>query len=199
MNTSQLENFVASDVRTSEKFRGVLTADALPRQPCSGQTDAAYIVNTDPFGKPGEHWVAFYVDPRLHRVEFFDSFAASSPSVYNTAWTKWARTKALCGTARPVCLLQSRRVIQSANSATCGLYCLYYLVRRSRGTTLEQIVNELSASGARTLNDRQILAWWRRQNRRDPAASTFFNSTGQGCCKYGDCQKRHPELCRRSH
>ena len=41
-------------------FRGVFPADKLPSVPKGRRFTDAYIVNTDPAGEPGEHWLAIW-------------------------------------------------------------------------------------------------------------------------------------------
>ena len=53
-------------------FRGVFPADKLPSVPKGRRFTDAYIVNTDPAGEPGEHWLAIWT--RLGVCEVFDSY-----------------------------------------------------------------------------------------------------------------------------
>ena len=52
-------------------FRGVFPADKLPSVPKGRRFTDAYLVNTDPAGEPGEHWLA--ICTRLGVSEVFDS------------------------------------------------------------------------------------------------------------------------------
>ena len=58
MNTIQIVHALEQDPITSNKFCGVFPCDKLPetidKYPCG------FVANTDPSGKPGTHWVAFY-------------------------------------------------------------------------------------------------------------------------------------------
>ena len=52
-------------------FRGVVPSDRLPRHP-SRTTRAAYIVNIDPAGEPGRHWLGLWTEDDI--CEVFDSY-----------------------------------------------------------------------------------------------------------------------------
>ena len=71
MNTLQITTGLELDKITNKKFCGVFSSDELPEViksfPCG------FVVNTDPSGEPGTHWVAFYF-PTDREAEFFDSF-----------------------------------------------------------------------------------------------------------------------------
>jgi hypothetical protein len=66
MNTREIERFNRDHVCLAS-FQGVFSRDTLPSKP------RLLICNTDPSDKPGQHWIAIYVDKNL-RGEFFDSF-----------------------------------------------------------------------------------------------------------------------------
>lgn len=94
----------------------------------------ALVVNTDPSPDgPGEHWVALYIDKES--AEYFDSFGDIPRRVafyrlLNHVGLKWKRNE---------------RCLQDLWSSTCGHYCLYYLLLRSRGVPLQKIVQSFGA------------------------------------------------------
>ena len=55
MNTEQIERLIRRHIRD---FDGVFSIDRLPSNPC------LLVYNTDPSHRPGEHWVAMYVDEK---------------------------------------------------------------------------------------------------------------------------------------
>ena len=89
----------------------------------------AMIVNTEPNPNgPGEHWVAIYADDM--KTEFFDSFGNNPTRVgfyrlFNHLDQPWER---------------NTQGLQDLFSAVCGHYCLYYLLLRSRGQRMKDIV-----------------------------------------------------------
>jgi hypothetical protein len=65
MNTKDIDRFVRGACRGV--FQGVYSIDTLP------ETPLLLVCNTAPSYKPGQHWVALYVNSR-RRGEYFDSF-----------------------------------------------------------------------------------------------------------------------------
>lgn len=73
-------NYLAQDDRELKAyFRGVFPADQLP--PVSKKRVNAYIVNTDPAGEPGEHWLGIWTN--RHTCEVFDSYGLPLSSYNN--------------------------------------------------------------------------------------------------------------------
>ena len=134
MNTHQLICALNCDIDLKRMERGVLAADQLPKIPLS-RFPSAYIVNTDPSHMQGKHWVAFYFDEKKEG-EFFDSYG-NSPHSYNRTFLNF--------------LLQNSdqyqyndRKLQNEYSNVCGQYCVYYLMYKSKGFSMNEIVNSLS-------------------------------------------------------
>ena len=69
MDVDQLKAFLTE--RCPDLDFAVTSADRLPSR-TDFQRPAGLIVNTDPFTRPGEHWVCFYF-PQTGPAEFFDS------------------------------------------------------------------------------------------------------------------------------
>ena len=79
-----------------------------------------FIVNNEPSWLPGEHWIAVYND------ELFDSYGFP-PSFYNISNIhNYNKTQ-----------------IQSYYSNKCWAYCIYYLLKRVDGMTLNNICKSL--------------------------------------------------------
>jgi len=103
----------------------------------------ALIVNTDQnIDGAGEHWVAIYADEKS--VEYFDSYGQPPMRVgfyrlLNHLGKKWER---------------NTRCLQHFLSSTCGHYCLYYLVLRSRGHKMRDLL--LTFTDNTTENDRFV-------------------------------------------
>ena len=70
--TRMLNALTREDPELKRAFRGVFPADKLPNVPNWRVLSDAYIVNTDPAGKPGEHWLAIWTRNRVCKV--FDSY-----------------------------------------------------------------------------------------------------------------------------
>ena len=119
MNTTQLQWCIQCD-RILRDHVTVCAADHLPMSLTA--FPYAFIVNTENHIQRGKHWCAFYVY-RKGCGEFFDSYGHES-SYYNNNFDiffkKYASENGLI----------NRRRLQSSSSNVCGLYCLFYLVRR---------------------------------------------------------------------
>ncbi|KAF0097296.1 MAG: hypothetical protein FD142_3163 [bacterium] len=130
---------------------GVYPRDQLPTRPARR---SCLVVNSDPAGEPGHHWLALYVD---EDIEFFDSFG-QHPSAYSLNL--------------PTALRVLHYPIQSLNSDSCGDHCIIFLWRRARRFSLTRIrscysrnhpANDLAAT-------RQVAKLASRLNTTTPAA-----------------------------
>ena len=60
MNTLQIERLLKKDLKSKTIFKKVCALDQLVKP----TFPSAYVINSDPSSKPGEHWVAVYFDKR---------------------------------------------------------------------------------------------------------------------------------------
>ena len=121
-------------------FVGVLAADRVP--PLSKQGPHALIVNTDPAGKPGEHWLACII--RWGCCEVFDSFALPLrhyPTL-QPLWQRWSK------------LVTSNKPLQALDTFTCGHYATLFLKARARNESFEDFLAPWSAHNF-VLNDQK--------------------------------------------
>ena len=122
MDTLQIERILKKDPY-AKIFKGVYPKD-LSTVECIG----SYVVNTDPSTAPGEHWVATFFNNQ-GSAEFFDSYGLH-PIVqqifldsYSSSW------------------IYNSKTLQSLISEVCSLWLLYYMLFRSRGCSLSDILN----------------------------------------------------------
>ena len=71
LSDRQLRALALSDPELKRVFQGVYPSDRLPERP-SKTTRDAYIVNTDPAGEPGQHWLALWTEKGV--CEVMDSY-----------------------------------------------------------------------------------------------------------------------------
>ena len=77
LSDTVLNHLDRQDPDLNKAFRGVFPADKLSSVPYWRVFSDAYIVNTDPEGQPGEHWLAIWT---RHQVcEVFDSYGLPYP------------------------------------------------------------------------------------------------------------------------
>jgi hypothetical protein len=114
MNTDQIQKLL----KNISGFQGVFSSDTLPVKP------RLLVCNTDPSTKPGEHWIAIYVD-ETGRGEYFDSFGRVPnehfESYMNANCRNWTFNK---------------KQLQSIVSAFCGYYCVVYVTFRASGNDM---------------------------------------------------------------
>ena len=128
MDTLQVKRALECNTFTKKTFCGVFAADELPEKidtfPCG------FVANTDPSTEPGTHWVVFYF-PSHGEGEFFDSYGYP-PEDYGEPFKSYKIG------------IWNKRKIQSSWSEVCGQYCIFYLYHRSRGYSMNKIVNLFS-------------------------------------------------------
>ena len=137
-------NYLAKDDRELRPyFRGVFAADQLPID--SKKQVNAYIVNTDPAGQPGEHWLALWTHHNI--CEVFDSYALPLSTYSNPilqAWLKQWKD-----------IISSEQSLQAMDSYTCGHYTLFFLKARARHVSFQDFLAEWDSDNL-VLNDRRV-------------------------------------------
>ena len=133
-------------------FRGVFPRDKLPR--VNIQRPTAYVINTDHSTGRGLHWVCVWFDGQ-GRAEYFDSFGL--PPVHPSIKHFIVRN---C-----IYYRYNQRLLQSLTSSACGLYAVYYILMKSRGSSLARVqavffVNNLWG------NDRRVWSLVQQMKRR---------------------------------
>ena len=109
------------------------------------------ISNTDTSDGPGKHWVTFYFALK-GPDNFFDSLG-KNPEYYRVGFEDVLR--------RPYRMTYDE--IQAPNSDTCGEYCVYYIMERFKGMTLDKIVKPFNVN-ERTKNDNYVLNYINENN-----------------------------------
>ncbi len=123
MNTREIDRFLRTDGACCGIFQGVYSIDTLPKKP------RLLVCNTDPSYKPGEHWIAIFVDSK-RRGEYFDSFGRKPCDIFERYLNKHC-----------ISWTYGTRQLQSVTSDYCGFYCCFYCAFRCRGFNLSRIVN----------------------------------------------------------
>ena len=104
-----------------------------------------FVVNTDNYGQPGEHWVAVYISNDGFG-EYFDSLAQPPLEEFtrfmNSHCRRW---------------IASEKQLQSAISKFCGHYCIFYCAFRAIGYNINRISNLFTSDTG--LNDYMVHAF----------------------------------------
>jgi hypothetical protein len=117
MNTTKIERLLANQ----PGFQGVFSSDKLPQKP------RLLVCNTDPSWRPGEHWIAIYVD-KNGRGEYFDSFGRKP----NKHFERYLNNNCASWTF-------NKKRLQSRISSFCGYYACLFVVLRPRGFDMNQL------------------------------------------------------------
>ena len=139
-----LRHLAQDDPILNEVFEGVFPSDRLPSPKYQGT--AAYIVNTDPLGEPGRHWLAIWTENGS--CEVMDSYGLPITLYGSKDLIRWLRDG--FGT-----ILTNTRILQTFNSMACGHYALLYLKDRCRGQSMEDFLERFS-SDHYVANDRHV-------------------------------------------
>lgn len=138
-----------SDKIAKTIFQGVFASDQLPYR--VADYPSAYIANVDPSELPGSHWVAMYFNEE-GKAEFWDSYG-QAPELYSKHFTDFLDRNSYY-------MIRNRTVLQSLDSSVCGEYCIYYLIHRCRGFSMQTIVNRFSKK--KRLNDSIVYEFVKR-------------------------------------
>ena len=130
LSTQECNAFADQDPYLKKVFQGTIPCDGLPRHP---KKKACYIVNTDPAGQPGQHWIALWLENNV--CEVMDSYGLP---------LEWYRT------TRPLIdwittlekghWVTNGTSLQGLHSYACGHYCLAYLKLKARGGSLQDFL-----------------------------------------------------------
>ena len=129
MNGARIESILRKDAKCRRMFLGVFPSDRLPNR---FDSPALMVCNTDPHDKPGEHWIAIYVEDDGYG-EYFDSFGLPPKAIFRTFLNRNCRN-----------WIFNNKHVQSAISRFCGHYCILYCLHRCRGENLNAIVGKFT-------------------------------------------------------
>ena len=131
MNNYQLMCALES-VASGYKY-AVCAADRLPGT--ITHFPQGFIVNTDKYGQVGKHWIAIWLEDAT-TGQFFDSYG-KKPIYYGKGFKHFLTKQ---------CDFHdyNQKVLQSPDTVTCGFYCVYYIMLKTRGYSLSQILSDFS-------------------------------------------------------
>ena len=138
MNSLQISNVLKKEL--GQVFKGVCALDQIAH--LKPHVPAAYVFNTEPIRKSGEHWIAIYITS-CRKAVYFDSFGfppQHTEIIRFLKRTKWTF---------------SRKMIQNPLTDVCGEHCIVFL---SRYHVCKQIKFAIKPYGSNLLkNDRWAL------------------------------------------
>jgi hypothetical protein len=104
---------------------GVFFADQVPI--INRSSHCCFILNTEPAGHPGEHWLAFFYNQYDDTLEYFDSYGMTIATYYFV----YASLRS-CGLIAFCTPASSVGCLQSDTSFVCGRYCIAFLYWRTK-------------------------------------------------------------------
>jgi hypothetical protein len=108
-------------LKNANNFVGVFPRDLIPNN--ITKRPVSLIVNTDTSDKPGEHWVAIYLNEN-GSGEYFDSYGL--PPLFDEFYF-------FLNTTCPLGWAYNKITLQCLSCITCGHYCVLYLKLRNLG------------------------------------------------------------------
>lgn len=128
MNTLELKTFLETNEYTRNHFLGIFACDLLPLQKIR-KRPALIICNTDEHNKPGQHWIAIYIENEK-KIEYFDSFGLYPNNLHINRFIKQN-----CET-----LLTNNTMIQGLFSKYCGHFCALFLYSKCLGISMKNFL-----------------------------------------------------------
>lgn len=127
MDNIQIDKILFKNKHTKQIFRGTFALDTLPAKPFH-KHPCAYVCNNKKRRTKGQHWLAFFI-PKIGNPEFFDSYGRKPQKEF----------KHFLGPEYK----HNVKSLQNCFSSTCGQFCIYFIVNRSRGISYRTIVQKL--------------------------------------------------------
>lgn len=116
-------------------FDGVYASDQLKNRRRRTKRPVGIVVNTQPAGTPGEHWVAMYWSSSTGQGEYFDSYGLPPPPLFARYMTQESGGKEKW--------IWNRSQLQEPWTTACGHFCAFYLLLRFHGHSMQAIVQYL--------------------------------------------------------
>ena len=131
-------------LRNVRLYGGCFSCDMIPKPK---RFPIAYVVNTDNSQKPGQHWIVILID-KYRKCEYFDSLGNEIfvPEIYSFINSN---TKGISQ--------QSHVQLQHNSSVACGVYCIKFIIARSKRVSFEEFINYFSSVGCRIENEFKLL------------------------------------------
>ena len=130
MDNIQILRALKACPATAKLILGVYPSDKLPAPPVP--RPSCLVVNTKPAGHEGEHWLAIHLTAN-GEAHYFDSGGGEPfvPSIKQ--WLKKYAIKVICNAVQ----------LQNEITATCGQYCVLFLVLKASGLSMRNIIDRM--------------------------------------------------------
>lgn len=144
----QYERLVNSEKIGSFKFLGAVPSDVsrvvgLKYKKLKQYDTVGVVFNTDTHKRPGQHWLATFIDNRRKTIEYFDSLG-KPPNKYIKEFLQHFKGYTLVINTIPH---------QKAGSQ-CGSYACYFIIQKLKGKTFNEI-NSIFITESMMINNRK--------------------------------------------
>ena len=151
MQTDEISHLLSRDPLMCRPY-DVVAKDCLPQIVDTYPT--AIVCNTHDADRPGEHWIAMYVDAE-RRGDYFDPYGLRPQHVefanfMNEHCSAW---------------LPNDRTLQSPLSTVCGQYCVAFLMFRCRNVSMHAFTRLFTTD--LVANDCHVFDWIAAVNKND--------------------------------
>lgn len=182
LHTEQLEYLLEhlAQVTGEVDYLGVFPADQVPSIALllSRSRDVCFVSNTDPLGKPGSHWLAFFYYASYRVLQYFDSYGQPLHTYNDVA-------RYYCGRNLAIHQVNFDK-LQSFLSTACGYYCVLFLRLRTAydASSSVQCIKKLGENCAK--RDSAVVKTVHRLMHANSCitlpSSACFAAQSQSCC-----------------
>ena len=173
LSDRQLRALALSDPELKRVFQGAYPSDRLTEHPPK-TTQGAYIVNMDPAGEPGQHWLGVWTEEGV--CEVMHSYGLpltvyEAPGFHEWIARHWKY------------VVHSEKTRQAYDSQACGHYAFVYLQKRVRRRSLLDFV-ETFRDGDYVWNDHRVgerVRTWIRNKLGEAALDEADGRDAQRC------------------
>ena len=173
LRTGDLNSILSSHPQSGRYYLGTFAADTIPDQPTPL---TCFVSNTDPQSKPGQHWVAFFVNQKGYTY-YFDSYGI--PPIKKNHLN-------FCEKSTQGYWTYNRQRLQNFTSRNCGFHCVRFIIETCR--TLDPFTALSAMKSAPTnLTDKTAVTYmlmnarkWTRPSEISTGTSTTDMYTSRG-------------------
>ena len=151
MQTDEISHLLSRDPLMCRPY-AVVAKDCLPE--IVDTYPMAIVCNTHDSDRPGEHWVAMYVDAE-RRCDYFDPYGLRPQHVEFANFMKEHCSE----------WTSNDRKLQSPLSTVCGQYCVAFLLLRCRNVPMHVFTRRLFTSDL-VANDCRVFDWVASVNKK---------------------------------
>ena len=112
---------IDAEMKDYDCYIGTFARDLMPKYKIY-KRPLALIMNTDISSKPGQHWVALFIDEN-NIAEYLDSYG------YSPLWPEILR---FLKTNNVKLVQYNEHQLQSVMTSTCGAYCILFIKMRCK-------------------------------------------------------------------